>query len=100
MCSQLLASGILIITKVNQVVGSASFVLLSGIVEVFLGLEDTILLGLHCFHVVKSRSLTFVSFLSQIVMLLLNLLELLLPHLLVSYSEVFVESVLFCIDQV
>ena len=62
-------------------------------------MENGVLLGLHRFHVVKPCGLALVSLLSQVVVLLRNLLELLLPHLLVGDSEVLVESVLLCMKK-
>ena len=57
------------------------------------------MLGLHCLHVVNPCGLTLVSGFPPVVVLLLHLLELLLPHLLVSHCEVFVESVLLCTNE-
>ena len=92
---QLLSVFRLVIVKIKQIIGSASLILLSCIEMIDLSLQNGILLSFHRLHVFKPLDLTVESILSTCVMFLLHLLELLLPHLLVSDCEILVESVLF-----
>lgn len=94
MRSQLLTLPRGVVVEVQQIIGSASFVLLSCVEVVNFRLEDLILLLVQRLHVVEPLDLAVESLLPPLVVLRLNLLEFLRPHSLVCHCEVLVEPVL------
>ena len=83
-----------IIILVQQVVGSTTMVLFTSIEKVTLSLQNSLLLALVALHILEALHLSVVPFLSQMSILVLNLLELVGAHSLVGHCEILVEALL------
>ena len=87
-----------VVTQVEQVVGCASFVLLTCIKVVNFSLQRLLNMRVCRLHLLKPCHLSVEILLALIGVAVLYLLEFLLADFLVSHCEVLVEPLLFCVQ--